>query len=363
MKICVINSTVFAAGSKRQLDDSHKGHVGRGLAGYGGLEHLAWQTADGLVRKGHQVTFISPQGSELEGGEVISPGPPGGMDERRAYKTYWKELVKFDCIIDESWQKWAYILKAEGVLHAPVLGVLHAPCNTMYQVPPPVDKPCIVCISEDQASHWRALHGNADCRVVRNGIDLEFYRKMDVPRTDRFLFLARFSSIKGPDIAVKAARMADVKLDLVGDTSITQEPQFFEEVSKQCDGDRIRMVGPATRGNTVWWYSQAHCMLHPNQRFREPLGLAPLESQACGTPCIAWKLGAMNETIRHGDTGYLASNIEDYVGCVREFQGKTEHGRQVMRDNCREWTKGFSVQKMIDRYDELCIESVETGGW
>lgn len=347
MKILCISSTVF------QIP----------VHGYAGLEHLAWQTAKGLAEKGHEVSIAAPDGSTCPGCTVIPFGPAGRTDERRAYQKYWKELVNFDCVIDHGWQKYSYILKAEGILKVPVLGVLHAPCHTMFQSPPPVDKPCIVCISEDQASHWKALHGNSDARVCRNGIDLDYYRPMAVKRTDRFLFLARFSTIKGPDLAVKAARQCDAGLDLVGDTSITQEPALFEEVKNGCDGKQIKMIGPATRGQTVFWFSQAHCMLHPNMRFREPLGLAPLEAQACGCPCIAWRYGAMPETISHGNTGYLSSNFEDFVVNMRVFNEKSDDDRRRMRENCLDWAQGFKLQNMIDRYHFICEEAVSTGGW
>lgn len=264
-----------------------------------------------------------------------------------------------------SWEKWAYILKTEGKLKAPVLGVLHAPVNTMYGELPPVEKPCIVCISNDQADHFKALF-NKDCRVCHNGIDLEFYKDANVPCTDRFLFLARFSSIKGPDLAIKACLEAGVGLDLVGDTSITNEPQYFEECKRLAETGRpgqIRIVGPATRGECVYWFSQAHCMLHPNLNFREPLGLAPLESQACGCPVIAWDYGAMRETVRHGETGFLVKSFEGLVSYIHAFNQKTPHGRDVMRQTAVDWAQTYSVQNMINRYEELCLEAVRTGGW
>jgi len=387
VRIAVISSTVFPSPP----------------SGYAGLEQITWEQARGLAAKGHDVTLIAPDGSSCPNVTVIHTGPAGRHDELGAYRgygfqvdnadqlpedqrvrrvePYWPILLEQDAIIDSSWSKWSYGLKAEGRLKAPVLGVFHAPVNTMFNVwpprypgLPPVEKPCAVCISEDQRSHFEALHSPCQARVAYNGIDLDFYKPLDVPRTDRFLFLARFSTIKGPDLAIEACRDAGVGLDLIGDTSITNEPEFLArctEMSRDANAripqgeyvrKRINLIGPATRGETVFWYSQAHCMLHPNMRFREPLGLAPLEAMACGCPVVAWRYGACKETVKDGESGYLVSSKDDLYHTVRVVAGNPFF-MGGSRERCREWASQFSVRRMVDRYHELCVEAVETGGW
>lgn len=346
MKIAVVSTPVFPVP----------------VPGYAGLEHLAWQQAKGLAAKGHEVYIVAPDGSTCEGATVIPCGPAGRVDEKMAFQTYWKELLKMDCVVDNSWQKWAYMIKAEGVLKCPVLGVLHALAHTMYQSLPPVENPCFVCISNDQSQHMEALH-NCSTRLAYNGVDTDYYRSNGSPRTNNYLFLARFSTIKGPDLAIEAAKRAGVRLDLVGDTSITHEPELLAMIKSQCDGAQIAMVGPANRGECVWWFSQARCLLHPNQRFREPFGLAPVEAMACGTPVVAWKYGAMKETILHGITGYLASTMDEFVQFTEMIRDMPEDRLKEMRQHCRDRAGAFSVQKMVDRYDFLCHEAVDTGGW
>lgn len=343
MKICVISSTIFKLP----------------VFGYAGLEHLAWQHAVGLAAKGHEVYVVAPDGSECEGCTVIPIGPERTVDERSAYRIYKEHLPKMDVVIDHSWSKFSLKSRAEG-LKAPCLAVTHAPVNTMFSsLPPDVEKPCFVCISQDQANHFQALFSR-EAKVAYNGVDLDFYKDTGVPRTDRFLFLARFSTIKGPDLALKACKEADVGLDLVGDTTITQEPEYFQQCHRMCDGKQLRMVGPASRGGCVHWFSQAHCLLHPNKLFREPFGLAPVEAMACGTPVIAWDNGAMRETIYNGHTGWLVKTYEELVMCVKSAAGGIS---QAMRNACRERAQLFTVDRMITRYEELCQEAIETGGW
>lgn len=361
LKIAVISSQIFQIGPG-------------GLKGYGGLEQVAWLIAKGLAERGHQVSLMAPDGSELPGGEVVPIGPPGQWDEHRGFQAYWQRLVQYDAIIDHSWAKWAYTLKQERnqdgspVLKAPVLGVMHAPVHTMYQsLPEGVDKPCFVAISKDQAAHFEALFSRP-ARVAYNGIDTNFYKPMNVKRSNRFLFLARFSKIKGALLAIEACKKTGVGLDLIGDTTITNEPEYFEQCKSLCDGEQIRMVGGKSRGECVWWFSRAHCLLHPTRDYREPFGLSPVEAMLCGCPVIAWNYGAMRETIDNHKVGWLVTSEEDLRGCIHAAMQTQGSGPLVpitaeTRNRCREWAMQFSAENMTKRYEELCKEAIETGGW
>lgn len=359
MKVCVVSSMVLPCPPP----------------GYSGLEMIAWQQAKGLAAKGHEVSLVAPDGSTCPGVTVIPCGPVGQWDERacyggfgemkngeqvvrRAHPGYWQHLLQVECILDHSWNKFSYLLKMEGRLpKTPILGICHAPVSTMMQSLPPVDKPCFVCISQDQADHFEALFSRP-ARVARNGINVDHYKSMNIPRTDRYLFLARFSSVKGPDIAQDACSVCNVGLDMVGDTSITNEPELLERCKKKADGKQIRIIGGVNRGETVWWFSQAHCLLHPNKIFREPAGLSPLEAMACGTPVIGWRHGALKETVRHGETGFLVDSTEEMIELI-----KNNAVASINRKRCREWVcDTYTEQKMVDTYDNLIHEAV-AGGW
>lgn len=159
-----------------------------------------------------------------------------------------------------------------------------------------------------------------------------------------------------------ACKEAGVGLDLIGDTSITNEPDYFHECRRLCDGTQIRLVGPASRGNCVWWFSQAHALIHPVKEFREPFGLAPVEAMLCGCPVIGWRNGAMPETVKHNETGWLVNSEVELVAAVK-MAANPAAGVDLMRDACRTWASQFSVQNMVTRYEALCHEAVDTGGW
>ncbi len=117
------------------------------------------------------------------------------------------------------------------------------------------------------------------------------------------------------------------------------------------------MVGNATRGQCVKWFSTAYALLHPNKNFKEPFGLAPVESQLCGCPVLCWDFGAMRETVKHGETGFLVKSENEMEQLIRS--GAVE---SIDRKRCREWAMQFDIDTFIRRYEELCIEAIE-GGW
>ncbi len=207
--------------------------------------------------------------------------------------------------------------------------------------------------------------------IVVHNCDLEFYKPIDTPRSDRFLFLARFSEIKGADLAIEACLQAGVGLDMIGDTTITNEPAYFQKCMAMAEqqspnwkgpGKQIRMIGNVGRGETVWWYSQAYCMLHPNMRFREPFGLAPVEAMACGCPVIAWNYGAMRETIYHCEKfENLVIAADVLVATINA--AKTLGITNRDRERCRENASRFSVDAMCKGYEDLINEALSTGGW
>lgn len=339
MKICVISTTVLHCPP----------------AGYSGLEMLAYQQAEGLSKKGHQVLLVAPVGSTPPAGVELH-GTTLGESEKAAYSGYGQRLPNFDVIIDNSWQKFSYLMKMEGKLPAPILGVLHAPCNTMYGVPPPVPKPCFVAISEDQAAHGKECW-KIEVKTVHNGINMDFYKPNGTVRTDRYLFLARMSRIKGPHLALEVARRCGVPLDLVGDDRITGEPELAKSIKENSTGN-IVYHGGVSRSKCVEFFNAGKALLHMNMEFREPFGLAPVEAQSTGCPVIAFDNGAMRETIRHGETGFLVKSMDEVENLI-----KSNAVLKINPQKCREWAATFTIEKMVDKYEALCNEAIKTGGW
>ena len=328
-----------------------------GKSCYAGIEQLTYQQAVGLYNRGHKVLLVAPHGSKVPDGIEHHPTTLGEL-EQLSYKFYEEKLKDVDVICDSSWNKWTVIGRKESKIKAPSLLFVHCPVDTQYNVAPPIPKPCFVAISKDMAKHIKEYLG-CEAKVCYNGVDVQDYKPTDRKRNNRYLFLARFSTIKGPDIACDIAKKCKVMLDLIGDDRITAEPQFLQEIKNQCSlSQYLRFIGPQTREQCASWFNSNKALLHPNKRYREPFGLSPVEAQLSGMPVIAWKYGAMPETIKHGETGFLVNSEEEMEELI-----KIDAVSTIKPGRCREWAMQFSYEKMIDRVEELCKEAISTGGW
>jgi glycosyltransferase involved in cell wall biosynthesis len=78
----------------------------------------------------------------------------------------------------------------------------------------------------------------------------------------------------------------------------------------------------------------------------------------CGLPVIAFDNGAMRETVKHGETGFVVKTQEEVEDLI-----KTDAVKSIKPERCREWASQFSTKNMVLRYEELCREALETGGW
>ena len=144
----------------------------------------------------------------------------------------------------------------------------------------------------------------------------------------------------------------------MGDDKITGEPDYAKECVERAGKIAGAIYhGGASREKCVEWFNGAKAMLHMNQLFREPFGLAPVEASLTGTPVIAFDNGAMRETIKHGETGFLVKTPEEVIELV-----KTDAVAKLKPKRCREWASQFSIENMVKRYEELCKEAIE-GGW
>ena len=77
----------------------------------------------------------------------------------------------------------------------------------------------------------------------------------------------------------------------------------------------------------------------------------------CGTPVIAWKYGAMGETVIHGTTGFLVETQNQIESIIKEDLVST-----IKPEHCREHVERFfTIQRMGHRYQELCQMAIEEG--
>ncbi len=101
-------------------------------------------------------------------------------------------------------------------------------------------------------------------------------------------------------------------------------------------------------------YSAADLFLFPTRA--DVFGLVSIESQACGTPVVSFKIGGVPDHVRPGITGYLAEpeNAKDFRDGIIQLL-EDEDLRHQMSQQCREITvqeynSKLSAQRHIEMY-------------
>jgi glycosyltransferase involved in cell wall biosynthesis len=127
---------------------------------------------------------------------------------------------------------------------------------------------------------------------------------------------------------------------------------FDEEVRPRLDGAR-RFLGPVGLRRKRRLLAAASCVLIPSL-VPETSSLVAREALAAGTPVIAFRRGALAETVEHGRTGFLVDDLESMACAIPLVVGlDPETCRAAARER-------FSLDAMtaayLDLYQRLASE-------
>ena len=191
--------------------------------------------------------------------------------------------------------------------------------------------------------------------VIYNGLNLDAIPFSPKPSKEApLLFAGRIAPEKGVEEAIEIAAMAGHRLLIAGGI---YDRRYFEERIEpmlEADGERVTYLGQLERLALWKIMGQALGLLFPIE-WDEPFGLVAVESMATGTPVIAYRRGAMEEIIRHGETGFLVE------------EGERAHAAALVDDlfdipraYCRVHVESnFALDEMIDAYEHVYREAIK----
>jgi glycosyltransferase involved in cell wall biosynthesis len=307
--------------------------------GYGPWEQIASTLTEGFVEQGHDVTLFATADSTTSArlhataphGYEESPGLDAKAWEGIHNAAAFERADEFDVIANHfDFMPLTY----SRLVRTPVVTTIHGfssprilPVYREYD-----DVAHYVAISE--ADRHPDLHYAA---TIHHGIDTAAFTFVPEPGS-YVLFLGRIHPDKGTHICVEVARRAGLPLVIAG---IVQDDDYFREaVAPHVDGSSVTYVGPVGPKERDALLGGALALLHLID-FAEPFGLSVVESLATGTPVIASPLGSMPELLRHGQTGFLAGDVDAAVSAVARVS-------QLDRREChQEALTRFSSDRMV----------------
>ena len=218
----------------------------------------------------------------------------------------------------------------------------------------------LIASTDDEAAQLVALY-DADPRHVRTvapGVDLDVFRPADAIRARQrlgfapdavvLLFVGRIQPLKAPDVLLRAAARlvsddpalrARLEVVVVGGPSgsgLAHPEQLHKLAGSLGIADITRFVAPVDQHSLADYYRAATLTVVPSHT--ESFGLVAVESQACGTPVVAARVGGLRSAVVDGSSGVLVDGhdparyaeeigrlIQDPVRLRRLARGAVSH--------------------------------------
>jgi glycosyltransferase involved in cell wall biosynthesis len=335
----------------------------------GGAEVFTYENARRWVKAGHEVTLFTSEFPNCKREEVVD-----GIRIVRSggkYSVYWKakkyyqkyfSKEGYDVVIDEINTR-PFFTPQFVSSGEKIVALIHQLAKEywFYETPFPisffgyyflekrwlrnyVDIPTVT-VSESTRQDLIDL-GFRKVFVVSEG--LNFSPLDEVPEKEDYpvvAYVGRLKKAKRPDHAIRAFRNVREKIPkaelwIVGDG-------VFRKDLERMAFDGVRFFGGLSGEERRELVKKAWVLVNPS--VREGFGLNVVEANALGTPCVAYDVAGLRDSVRNNETGLLAyaGNVDalaDKVamvlrdGALRESLSKNalNHSRQFSWDESAE---------------------------
>lgn len=178
-------------------------------------------------------------------------------------------------------------------------------------------------------------------KVFYLGIDTDIFRKVSVKKKNQILFVGQKLAINGYDHAIQA---------------LNYIPEEDRPELKIVSWDKNRKERLSDE-ELVKLYNES--ILTLSLSTFDTFGLVPLESLACNTPVIAFRVAGYRETILHGKMGFLVEfDPREIAEKIMFFLDKPKLAEQ-MGKNGRKWVQeDWNQEKQMRNLEHLLINTI-----
>lgn len=188
-----------------------------------------------------------------------------------------------------------------------------------------------------------------DAAVIPPPVDVERFTPGG-ERGDYFVTASRFVPYKRVPLLVEAFRgMPDRRLVVIGDG-----PE--RDAVRRAAGPNVELLGHQPHTELVRWLRGARAFLYAAV---EDFGIAPIEAQACGTPVIAYRGGALPETVPGLESASPCGAFYDDATAAGVRAGVTAFeaaAGRITAEACRRNAERFSAAAFRTRFAEFVNE-------
>ena len=335
------------------------GALGSGLGG--GVELTLSNIATEMLRRGHKLKIVAPQGSISNSlpikeipGELIqipaqnqSRSDPIFLYKNSVLANMWdyarQVQADYDLIVNFAYD-WLPLYLTPffnfPIAHLISMGSL---TDVMDQIieQAAINFPNTIGVhSQTQAATFTFAQR---CICLLNGLDLSIYKFCPKP-THSLAWVGRIAPEKGLEDAVAAAEITGITLKIFG---LKQDISYWEKICQEYPNAPIEYVGFLPTVELQKELGQCRSLL-VTPRWVEAFGNVAIEALACGVPLIAYRRGGLREIVQEGKTGFLVEpdSVQGLVEAIK-------HLDEIDRQACRQQAETlYSLEAMGDRVEQ-----------
>jgi glycosyltransferase involved in cell wall biosynthesis len=343
----------------------------------GGTQAMLADLARGLAQRGHRVTLFAREGSavpDVSVEELSVPASvcPASFSTPKSADSIDSGFVAQCNIFLQLFLELRHRQDDFDVIHAHAFDWPAFACSTLVDRIPVIHTVQLPPVMPEINEGLRILHlqqhpltlvtVSHSCaraykpytpfdHIIFNGVDLTSIPYVSVSSDNApLLFAGRIAPEKGVEEAIEIACLTDRPLLIAG--GIYDQHYYEQRVLPrlQKESECITYLGQLDRAALWDLMGKVSALLFPIL-WDEPFGLVPVEAMATGTPVIAFRRGAAEEIILHGQTGFLVEPGD----CVAAAAYVSQVGR-LLRADCRAHVEAnFSLTRMLDAYEQMYV--------
>jgi UDP-glucose:tetrahydrobiopterin glucosyltransferase len=349
MKLLFVSTSVAALGS--------------GLGG--GVELSLQNIANEMLRRGHQLQIVAPEGSKLNSAIPIIQIPgtlqttavdrartaPIVLPDDSVLANMWdyahQVQANYDLIVNFAYDWLPFYLTpffTTPIAHRVSMSSLSDAMDRIIGCVAEKFPNSVAFLTHSQAKTFSFNQGgNLPITCLSSAIDLSLYQFSSQPQP-WLAWLGRIAPEKGLEDAVAAAQILNVPLKIVGKI---QEQSYWEQICKDYPDAPVDYLGFLSTQELQKLLGQSRAMLM-TPRWVEAFGVVVIEALACGTPVISYRCGGPAEVIEDGKTGFLVeqNSIDGLVTAIARLD-------EIDRRTCRQVTENqYSLAALGDRIEQ-----------
>jgi len=336
----------------------------------------AHEFARKLVGLGHEVTILSyryPGSKEreaIDGIEIIRTGGKFTFN-LAVFWIYFTKLRKDFDIIVEDLAKIPFYLPTLG---KPKVGIAHHVFKGVYSrevpfllipiiwlltqklVPFFYRKVPIIAHSMSTRSDLISIGiPEKNIKLVQLGLDHGVYEPDLSLKSEKpsIVYLGRVKPYKNVDHAIEALAkvketLPDATLSIAGQGGSPALYRKLQVLAQKLGIEHaVRFHGEVTTDEKVRLYQSAWVFVHPSSK--EGWGNTVIESNACGTPTVAYNVPGLRDSIRNDETGMLIpyGDIEGLAQALSKILSDPEL-REQLSQNSLKWASDFTWDKAAE---------------